>query len=63
MFAPGRDPRAEVLTPDGMVLGLRVPDIERLFSTHLEEHALSLTPGDVVMLYTDGISEAIQSRL
>lgn len=57
--APGGDRRVEVLTPDGMVLGLRVPDIARLFATHLEEHALSLTPGDVVLLYTDGISEAM----
>lgn len=51
--------RAQVLTPDGMVLGLRVPDIDRLFSTHLEEHTLPLSPGDVVMLFTDGISEAM----
>ncbi|HLT26529.1 MAG TPA: PP2C family protein-serine/threonine phosphatase, partial [Zeimonas sp.] len=31
----------------------------RLFSTHLEEHTLPLSPGDVVMLFTDGISEAM----
>ena len=57
--APGGLRRAQVLTPDGMVLGLRVPNIARLFSHHLTEQSLRLAPGDVVVLYTDGISEAM----
>lgn len=52
---------AEVLTPDGMVLGLRVPNIEQLFPHHLTEHAIALSPGDVIVLYTDGISEAMNT--
>jgi len=51
--------RAQVLTPDGMVLGLNVPNITHLFSHHLAEHSLTLSPGDVIVLYTDGISEAM----
>ena len=60
--APAGAPRrAQVLTPDGMVLGLRVPNIARLFSHHLTEQSLRLAPGDVVVLYTDGISEAMNT--
>ena len=50
---------AQILTPDGMVLGLRVPNIEHLFPHHLHEQSLQLAPGDVIVLYTDGISEAM----
>jgi hypothetical protein len=57
--APGAPRRAEVLTPDGMVLGLRVPNIAHLFSHHLTEHSIALAAGDVIVLYTDGISEAM----
>lgn len=53
--------RAQILVPDGMVLGLRVPDIERLFARHLTEHTIALAAGDVVALYTDGITEAMNA--
>ena len=53
--------KAQVLTPDGMVLGLRVPNIERLFPQHLTEHTISLGAGDLIALYTDGITEAMNS--
>jgi sigma-B regulation protein RsbU (phosphoserine phosphatase) len=54
--APSRAPR--LLTPDGLVLGLQL-DEGRTFSRLLEEATLSLTTGDVFLLYTDGISEAM----
>lgn len=57
--APGSLRTAQVLIPDGMVLGLRVPNIERLFPHHLVEHTINLKPGDVLALYTDGITEAM----
>jgi serine phosphatase RsbU (regulator of sigma subunit) len=47
-----------ILTPDGMVLGM---DIEegRLFERLLEEATLPLGLGDVFVLYTDGVTEAM----
>ena len=58
---PGAPRQAQVHTPDGMVLGLRVPNIEQLFPFHLHEQSLPLAPGDVIVLYTDGISEAMNT--
>jgi len=58
---PGQSRRAHVLAPDGMVLGLRVPNIERLFAHHLTEHTIALRTGDVMALYTDGITEAMNA--
>jgi serine phosphatase RsbU (regulator of sigma subunit) len=48
----------EVLTPDGMVLGLRIDD-GQMFERLLEEVTLPLHRGDVLVLFTDGISEAM----
>jgi sigma-B regulation protein RsbU (phosphoserine phosphatase) len=55
-YAPSRTPR--LLAPDGMVLGLQL-DEGRTFSRLLEEVTLPIGPGDVFLLYTDGISEAM----
>jgi len=57
--ASGAARRAQVLVPDGMVLGLRVPNIDRLFPHHLTEQTIDLRPGDVLAFYTDGITEAM----
>ena len=57
----GRPRAAQVLVPDGMVLGLRVPNIERLFPAHLTEHTIAFNTGDVMALYTDGITEAMNA--
>ncbi|MEX2272617.1 MAG: SpoIIE family protein phosphatase [Vicinamibacterales bacterium] len=59
--AAGQLRRAQVLVPDGMVLGLRVPNIERLFPHHLVEHTIALGPADVLAFYTDGITEAMNA--
>jgi sigma-B regulation protein RsbU (phosphoserine phosphatase) len=50
--------RAEVLTPDGMVLGLKIDSGEH-FSRVLEEKSRDLAPGDLFVFFTDGISEAM----
>jgi sigma-B regulation protein RsbU (phosphoserine phosphatase) len=47
-----------MLTPDGLVLGLQL-DEGRTFTRLLEEVTLPLGPGDVFLLYTDGMSEAM----
>ena len=49
----------EVVVPDGMVLGLRLPGAGRRFAEILVEHTQPIRPGDVVVLYTDGITEAM----
>jgi serine phosphatase RsbU (regulator of sigma subunit) len=47
-----------VVTPEGIVLGLRLPGSDALFEQVLEEQQLPLADGDVLVLYTDGITEA-----
>ena len=49
---------SQTLQPDGMVLGLQF-DTGDLFSRTLEEVTLPLGLGDLFLLYTDGISEAM----
>ena len=62
IFLPGPSstlPAAQVLTPSGMVLGLRIEGAAEKFSELLEEERVDLSPGDVIVLYTDGITEAM----
>jgi sigma-B regulation protein RsbU (phosphoserine phosphatase) len=42
-----------------MVLGLRIDGAAEKFEELLEEESIELSPDDVVVLYTDGISEAM----
>lgn len=53
--------RSEVIVPDGMVLGLRLPGADERFGEILVEHTRPLLPGDVIVLYTDGITEAMDA--
>ncbi len=53
--------RARVLTPSGMVVGLRIPGAAEKFDELLEEERVPLTGGDVIVLYTDGITEAMNA--
>jgi len=50
---------AEVIVPNGMVLGLRLPGAADRFESLLEEHTLPLEAGDVIVFYTDGVTEAM----
>lgn len=50
-----------VVSPEGMVVGLRLPGASELFETLLEEHTRPIHVGDVIVLYTDGITEAMNS--
>ncbi|MDQ3212569.1 MAG: SpoIIE family protein phosphatase [Acidobacteriota bacterium] len=56
---PATTPLAQVLTPNGMVLGLRIDGASEMFAELLEEQCVDLSAGDVVVLYTDGITEAM----
>jgi sigma-B regulation protein RsbU (phosphoserine phosphatase) len=49
----------QVLVPSGMVVGLRIPGAHEKFIELLEEESIDLRNGDVIVLYTDGISEAM----
>lgn len=49
----------EVLTPNGLVVGLRIPGATEKFSELLEEQRVELRKGDVIVFYTDGITEAM----
>jgi sigma-B regulation protein RsbU (phosphoserine phosphatase) len=57
----GSGGRARILAPDGMVLGLRIDDGER-FASLLSEVTMALSPGDLLVFFTDGISEAMNER-
>ena len=56
------EPSVEVLTPDGLVLGLRI-DGGEMFERLLTEVTIPLDRGDVLLLFTDGISEAMNARV
>ena len=62
IHVPGCEPpglrKAELLTPDGLVVGLTIDDGE-LFASILEERSVLLGSGDLVVLFTDGISETM----
>ncbi len=57
----GGPARADVLAPDGMVVGLHIDDGQR-FEQILQEATLRLAPGDVLAFFTDGISEAMNEE-
>ena len=50
--------KAQVQAPDGLVLGLKIDNGQR-FESLLEEVTLPLGVGDVVLLFTDGVTEAM----
>jgi sigma-B regulation protein RsbU (phosphoserine phosphatase) len=52
---------AQVLTPNGMVLGLRIDGAAEKFAELLEEDTVALQKGDVIVFYTDGITEAMNA--
>ena len=53
---------AQVLIPSGMVVGLRIDGAETKFEELLEEVQIPLGNGDIIVLYTDGITEAMNSE-
>ncbi|MCU1384201.1 MAG: rsbU 4 [Acidobacteria bacterium] len=59
--ADGAPRHVEILVPDGMVVGLKLDNGE-MFERHLVEETIPLRPGDLYLLFTDGISEAMNAR-
>ncbi len=69
MYLPGSGTRdsgfgprqVQVQAPDGLVLGLKIDDGRR-FDSLLEEKTIRLGVGDLVLLFTDGITEAMNAE-
>jgi serine phosphatase RsbU (regulator of sigma subunit) len=58
--ADGAAREAQILAPDGMVVGLKIDNGE-MFERHLAEETIELRPSDLYLLFTDGISEAMNA--
>lgn len=58
--AGGAGRRLQVLTPDGMVVGLKL-DRGEMFERHLHEETMSIHDGDLFLLFTDGVTEAMDA--
>jgi serine phosphatase RsbU (regulator of sigma subunit) len=61
IYMPGSHAAArtpQLVAPDGLVLGLQI-DEGQMFERLLDEVTLPLAPGDLFVLYTDGMSEAM----
>jgi sigma-B regulation protein RsbU (phosphoserine phosphatase) len=62
IYVPAHGPTrgaAQVLQPNGLVLGLRIDGIHERFVQLLEEHTIEIGRGDLFVLYTDGVTEAM----
>jgi sigma-B regulation protein RsbU (phosphoserine phosphatase) len=62
IYVPGQASRldrgARILAPDGLVLGLNI-DNGQMFERLLQEQTIELQTGDLIVLFTDGITEAM----
>jgi phosphoserine phosphatase RsbU/P len=56
--APAGLRRAEMVAPDGLVLGLKIDD-GAMFDAMIQEVTVPLAPDDLVVFFTDGISETM----
>ena len=56
----GRGKVVQVLTPSGLVVGLG--GFEQQFEELLEEESRSVSDGDLILLFTDGVTEAMNER-
>ena len=54
--------QARLVAPSGMVVGLQLDGLEHRFAELLEEVTVPLVEGDVFLLYTDGLSEAMNAE-
>jgi sigma-B regulation protein RsbU (phosphoserine phosphatase) len=66
IYVPGESAtgrrEAQVLAPGGLVLGLRIDGVQEKFEQLLEERTLTVGAGDVVVLFTDGVTEAMNQE-
>ena len=57
--APEGPRTPQVLAPDGLVVGLQIDGVEEKFAELLEESTFPIEAGDLVALFTDGVTEAM----
>jgi sigma-B regulation protein RsbU (phosphoserine phosphatase) len=50
--------KARMLVPDGLVVGLQIDD-GTMFENLLQEQTIPVAPGDLIVWFTDGISETM----
>jgi serine phosphatase RsbU (regulator of sigma subunit) len=59
---PASDPpgmrKARLMAPDGLVVGLQIDD-GTMFENLLQEYTVRLEPGDLIVWFTDGITETM----
>jgi sigma-B regulation protein RsbU (phosphoserine phosphatase) len=53
--------KARLVAPDGLVVGLKIDD-GAMFESLLQECTIPLAPGDLVVWFTDGVSETMNER-
>jgi phosphoserine phosphatase RsbU/P len=56
--APAGLRKSQVHTPDGLVLGLKIDD-GQMFDAMIQEETVPLAPDDLIVFFTDGISETM----
>lgn len=59
LFNPARGPEAKKFEAGGLMLGMAPPGI---FDAQMEVESMQVQPGDVLLLYTDGIEEGRNPR-
>ncbi len=59
LFCHADDRRVEKIAPRGLALGIDSGDV---FNRVIEDHEIVFTPGDCLLLYTDGTTEAVDEE-
>jgi len=57
----GKTKKTYYLNPSGFPIGITLPDI-RLFGEKIQSDRIRLHPDDILVLYTDGITEAMNAK-
>jgi serine phosphatase RsbU (regulator of sigma subunit)/anti-sigma regulatory factor (Ser/Thr protein kinase) len=57
----GKTKKTYYLNPSGFPVGITLPDI-KLFSEKIQSDRIRLHPDDILVLYTDGITEAMNAK-
>ena len=59
IYLPSGNGNCRIMTPEGIALGMGNGEV---FSAALKQEDIHLSTGDVLILYTDGVTEAVNAR-